>query len=255
MQILQGAHPHQSAGVGEHAGTAVLLLHGITSTPQMVRPVAEHLADQGFAVSSPLLPGHGTTWQDMATTRYADWLAATVSSLEALRAEHETVVGFGVSMGGALLSDVAARRPELIDALVLVNPAFAATDWRLKVIPHVKSLVPVAQALADDIRRAGPPRELAYRWTPLKAFDSFVEQWPRLVRQLPDVHQPVLLVRSRHDRIVPPVSAETLLGAIGSEDVTVQWLEDSGHVAPLDHDAEELIALTTQFVGRMEHGH
>lgn len=255
MQILAGAEPFESPGVGEHAQTAVLLMHGITSTPQMVRPVAERLTADGYAVSAPRLPGHGTRWQDMARTRYADWLAAVVSSLESLRAEHETVVAFGVSMGGALVTDVAARRPDLIDGLVLVNPAFAATDWRLRVISRVKHLVPVAQGIADDIRRPGPPRELAYRWTPLRAFDSFVEQWPRLVGQLPDVHQPVLLVRSRHDRVVPPLSAETFLGAVGSEDVTVHWLEESGHVAPLDHDAEELIAITRDFVGRMEHGH
>lgn len=255
MQILDGAHPYQSPGAGEHAGTAVLLQHGITSTPQMVRPVAEHLADEGYAVSAPLLPGHGTTWQDMATTRYADWLATVVTSLEALREHHDTVVAFGVSMGGALVTDVAARRPDLIDALVLVNPAFAADDPRLRVLPWLKAVVPAIQGVADDIRREGPPRELAYRWMPLKAFNSFVEQWPRLVRQLPDVRQPVLLVRSRHDRVVPPVSAETFLGSVGSTDVTVRWLEESGHVAPLDHDAQELIALTTDFVGKMEHGH
>ncbi|MCK0111682.1 alpha/beta fold hydrolase [Ornithinimicrobium sp. F0845] len=255
MQIIAGAEPFESPGVGERAQTAVLLMHGITSTPQMVRPVAEQLTADGYAVSAPRLPGHGTRWQDMARTRYADWLGAVVASLEALRADHETVVAFGVSMGGALVTDVAARRPDLIDGLVLVNPAFAAADWRLKVIPKVKHLVPVAQGIADDIRRPGPPRELAYRWIPLRAFDSFIEQWPRLVRQLPDVHQPVLLFRSRHDRVVPPVSAETFLGAVGSTDVTVHWLEESGHVAPLDHDAEELIALTRDFVGRMEHGH
>ncbi|WP_109472982.1 alpha/beta hydrolase [Ornithinimicrobium cavernae] len=251
MQILEGAEPFHSPGAGEHAGTAVLLLHGITSSPQMVRPVAEQLAEQGYAVSAPLLPGHGTTWQDMARTRYADWLAAVVESLEALRAGHETVVGFGVSMGGALLTDVAARRPELVDGLVLVNPAFAATDWRLRVIPHVKRFVPAAQGIADDILRQGPPRELAYRWTPLRAFDSFVEQWPRLVRELPRVRQPILLVRSRHDRVVPPVSAETFLAAVGSDDVTVRWLEESAHVAPLDHDADELISATLDFVDRM----
>lgn len=251
MQILQGAEPFQSAGSGARAETAVLVLHGITSTPQMVRPVAERLAEQGYAVSAPLLPGHGTRWQEMAGTRYADWLRATLAALEELRAGHRQVVAFGVSMGGALITDVAAHRPDLVDALVLVNPAFAANDWRLPVIRHLKHLLPVAQGIGDDIRRAGPPRELAYRWTPLKAFDSFIEQWPRLVRALPRVHQPVLLVRSRHDRVVPPVSAETFLARVGSEDVTVRWLAESGHVAPLDHDAEELISLTLGFVDRM----
>lgn len=251
MQILEGAEPIRSAGVGDRAGCAVLLLHGLTSSPQMVRPVADALAEQGYAVAAPLLPGHGTRWQDLAKTRYADWLRCVVTAAEELRSGHRTVVAFGVSLGGALASDVAARRPELLDGLVLVNPAFAATDWRLRVIPHVKHLVPVAQALADDIRRPGPPRELAYRWTPLKAFDSFVEQWPRLVEQLPLVKQPVLLLRSRHDALVPPVSAETFLGAVGSDDVTVRWLERSAHVAPLDHDAPELISATLDFVDRM----
>lgn len=255
MQILEGAEPFRSPGSGQRADTAVLVMHGMTSSPQMVRPVADRIAEQGYAVSAPLLPGHGTTWQKMSRTRYADWLAAVVTALEELRASHRTVLAFGVSMGGSLITDIAARRPELVDGMVLVNPAFAADDWRLKVIPLIKHVVPAFQGIGDDIRREGPPREMAYALTPLKAFDSFVEQWPRLVRQLPDVHQPVLLVRSRHDRVVPPESAETFLGAVGSEDVTVRWLEDSGHVAPLDHDAEELIALTRDFVGRMEHGH
>lgn len=251
MQILEGAEPFHSPGVGERADTAVLLMHGLTSSPQMVRPVAEHLAEQGFAVAAPLLPGHGTRWQDMAPTRYADWLRATVEAAEELRAGHGTVVAFGLSLGGALVTDVAARRGDLIDGLVLVNPAFAATDWRLRVIPTVKHVVPVAQGLADNILRQGPPRELAYRWTPLKAFDSFTEQWPRLVQELPQVRQPVLLMRSRHDRVVPPLSAETFLAAVGSDDVTVRWLEESAHVATLDHDAEMLIAATLDFVDRV----
>lgn len=230
-------------------------MHGLTSSPQMVRPVADRLAEQGYAVSAPLLPGHGTTWQDMATTRYADWLAAVVTALEDLREGHRTVVAFGVSMGGALITDVAARRPELVDGLVLVNPAFAADDWRLKVIPWAKHVVPAVQGIGDDIRREGPPRELAYAWTPLKAFDSFVEQWPRLVQELPQVQQPVLLVRSRHDHVVPPISAEVFLTKVGSDDVTVTWLEESAHVAPLDHDAAELIEGTLEFVDRVSsHG-
>lgn len=251
MQILEGAEPFQSPGAGEHAQTAVLLVHGMTSSPQTVRSVAERIAAQGYAVHAPLLPGHGTTWQDMSRTRYADWLGAVVGAAEELAATHTRVVGFGLSLGGALVTDVAAHRPDLLDALALVNPAFAATDWRLRVIPWVKSVIPVAQALGDDILRPGPPRELAYKWTPLKAFDSFTEQWPRLVRELGQVTQPVLLMRSRHDKIVPPVSAEKFLAGVGSKDVTVRWLEESGHVATLDHDVDTVVEETLAFLKRV----
>lgn len=251
MQTLEGAEPFQSPGAGERAQTAVLLVHGMTSSPQTVRGVAERIAEQGYAVRAPLLPGHGTTWQDMSTTRYADWLGAVVAAAEELATTHTHVVGFGLSLGGALVTDVAAHRKDLLDALVLVNPAFAATDWRLRVIPWVKGVVPVAQGLADDIVRPGPPRELAYRWTPLKSFDSFTEQWPRLVRELGQVTAPVLLMRSRHDKIVPPLSAEKFLAGVGSTDVTVRWLEESGHVATLDHDVDTVVESTLAFLERV----
>src|SRR5690606_985767 len=144
------------------------MVHGITSTPQMVRPVAERVAEEGYAVAAPLLPGRGTRWQDMARTRYADWLGAVVLAAEELRREHRTVVAFGVSLGGALVTDIAARRPGLFDGLVPVNPGVIATDRRLRVIPHRKHLVPVAQGTAAPSRRSGPPPRRACRWTPAK---------------------------------------------------------------------------------------
>lgn len=248
---MAGAEPISADGSGDRARIGVLLVHGITATPQMVAPVADRLAADGYAVRAPLLPGHGTHWRDMSRTRYLDWIRAVEASAEELATRTDVLVAFGVSLGGALVADLAHGRPDLVDALVLVNPAFTATDWRLKVIPVVKHVVPALQGIADDIRREGPPRELAYRLTPLKAFDSFTEQWPRIAAGLPSLRVPVLLMRSRFDKVVPPVSAELFLREVGSADVTELWLEESAHVATLDHDAELVIASTEAFVSRV----
>lgn len=248
---MLGADPIHHEGHGKHADVAVLLCHGITSTPQMVRPVADRLAEAGYAVSAPLLPGHGTSWQDMSRTRYADWARAVEGEAQRLRVGRRTLVAFGVSLGGAIVTDLAQARPDLVDGLVLVNPAFAADDWRLKAIPVVKHLLPRLRGIADDIRREGEPRELAYRYTPLKPLHSFVEQWPRIVQSLPRVTVPVLLLRSRHDKVVPAMSSELFLQRVGSTDVTQLWLEESAHVATLDYDAATLIEQTVAFVGRV----
>ncbi len=55
--ILPGCEPWSSPGGGPHG---VLVLHGFTGSPVSMRPLAEALADAGFAVELPRLPGHGT---------------------------------------------------------------------------------------------------------------------------------------------------------------------------------------------------
>ncbi|GAA0649403.1 hypothetical protein GCM10009535_29230 [Streptomyces thermocarboxydovorans] len=71
MPLLTGAEPYHHQG-GE---TAVLLCHGFTGPPASLRPWAAHLAGQGLTVSLPLLPGHGTRWEDLRVTGWQDWYA------------------------------------------------------------------------------------------------------------------------------------------------------------------------------------
>lgn len=229
----------------------VLVVHGLTSTPQVMGPVSEHLAAQGYAVHAPLLPGHGTSLADMATTRYTDWARCVRDAAQALRADHDVVVAVGLSLGGALVTDLGARRPDLVDALVLINPGFASDDRRLRSLPLLRHLVPTLPGLADQIRRPGPPRELAYDRLPLRPFASFVAHWPRLIRGLPQITAPVLLLRSAHDTLVSARSGALVLEHIGSDDVTEVWLPHSAHVATLDHDRELLLDQTSAFVERV----
>ena len=251
VDLIPGAEPFTAPGEGAEARTGVLVVHGLTSTPQTVRPVFTHLAELGYAVSAPRLPGHGTTVADLGRTRYADWLGAVEASAADLRARVETMVVVGISLGGALVTELAATHPEQVDGLVLINPAFTATDPRLRVLPVIKHLVPTLAGLGNDIRLQGGEQEICYDRLPLKAFHSFVQRWPHLQDLAEQVEVPVLLLRSAHDRIVPALSSEVFLERVGSTDVTEVVLPDSGHVATLDHDADELLRRTTEFVARI----
>ena len=55
----------------------VLLLHGFTATTAEVRPLAKRFHDAGFTVSGVLLPGHGTTPQNLNETSRTEWLGAS----------------------------------------------------------------------------------------------------------------------------------------------------------------------------------
>jgi alpha-beta hydrolase superfamily lysophospholipase len=70
--VVPGAEPFSAPG-GPHGA---LVVHGFTGNPSSVRGLAEALAGAGFAVELPLLPGHGTTLDDLMPTRFAHWSGA-----------------------------------------------------------------------------------------------------------------------------------------------------------------------------------
>jgi carboxylesterase len=67
-----------------------------------MRPWGEHLAAEGFAVSCPLLPGHGTRWQDCNASTHDQWTTAVGDAFDALSARCDRVFVAGLSMGGTL---------------------------------------------------------------------------------------------------------------------------------------------------------
>ncbi|MEO6144035.1 MAG: alpha/beta fold hydrolase [Dermatophilaceae bacterium] len=245
MAILPGAEPfnHDGSDVG------VLLCHGFTGTPQSLRPWAEYLAERGYSVRLPLLPGHGTTWQEMNHTRWEDWYACVDTAFRQLHETSERVVVCGLSMGGALALQLAQGHGPRISGLVLVNPAVKFDDPRTLLLPVLKHVVGSLGAIGNDINKEGVT-ELAYTRTPLKAAHSQLAAWQSVVRDLPEVTQPVLLLRSPQDHVVPASSSALILSRISSRDVTEILLEDSYHVATLDNDAPRIFDESAKFIER-----
>jgi carboxylesterase len=250
VPVLPGAEPFSHDGDGAAGDIGVLVSHGFTGTPQSMRPWAEHLAGEGFTVRLPRLPGHGTTWQELNRTRFEDWYAAVDTAFTELSDRCSKVVVAGLSMGGTLVTRLAEERGGEVAGLMLINPAFRADDRRLAALPVIKHLVPSVPAIGNDVRKEGVT-ELAYTRTPLKALHSLVQAWGFVVADLPQVTQPLLLMRSAEDHVVPASSSALLLSRVSSKDVTEVILENSFHVATLDNDAPEIFARSTEFVRRV----
>lgn len=229
---MPGAEPYSHDG----GPVGFLLCHGFTGTPQSLRGWAEHLAEEGFTVSVPRWPGHGTTWQEMNRTRWEDWYAGAERALADLASRCELVVVGGLSMGAALALALAEQHPEDVAGLVLVNPAVKLDDPRLRLVPLLKHVVPSMPGIASDIKKPGQ-KELAYDRTPLRALHSSLQGYAAVVRDLPSVTQPVVVLHSPEDHVVPASSSELVLSRISSKDATEVLLDNSYHVATLDNDA------------------
>ncbi len=241
--VLPGAEPLDLPG----GPVGVLLSHGFTGTPQSIRPWAEHLAAAGLTVRVPLLPGHGTRWQDMAKTGWDDWYGALERAFDELAARCDQVFVMGLSMGGTLALRLAEQRPGRVAGLVVVNSSLASDRRDLRLAPLLARVVPSLKGVGSDIKKPGVV-ELAYDRVPLSAFVSLQRAWPVVRADLARIECPVLVYRSRVDHVVEPVSGRVLLEGLAGGTVEERVLEDSFHVATLDNDAPALFEGSLAFV-------
>ena len=241
--VIPGAEPLSHAG----SRRGVLVLHGFTGNPQSMRPQADALAAEGYTVELPLLPGHGTAIEDMVPTRWPDYAAAAESAYAGLAARCDDVAVVALSMGGTLACLLAERHPE-IRGLVVVNPFVdpPAQSYRDVLRGLLEAGTEVAPGVGSDIAKEGSV-ELAYLGSPVAAALSLFEGIDEVAAALGSIRCPVLLLSSRQDHVVPSSSGDVLVAGV-SGPIERVWLEDSYHVATLDHDAELVVSSTVAFV-------
>jgi carboxylesterase len=246
VPVIPGAEPYRHEG-GE---VGVLLCHGFTGSPQSLRPWAEYLAERGLTVSLPLLPGHGTRWEDMQVTGWQDWYAEVDRALRELLDRCSQVFVFGLSMGAALALRLAAKHGDEVAGLVLVNPGNKVHGLAAHALPVARHLVRSTKGIASDIAKEGSS-EIGYDRVPLHAAHSLRNFFRIVDRELPQVTQPLVVLHSTQDHVVPPVDSARVLSRISSTDVEEILLEQSYHVATLDHDADRIFDESFAFIGRL----
>jgi carboxylesterase len=246
--IMPGAEPWSFQG-GSHG---VLVLHGFTGNPQSMRPLAEALADAGFTVDLPLLPGHGTRIEDMIPTRFADWSAAAEDAYGRLADRCERVLLSGLSMGGSLALWLAERYPE-VSGVAVVNPLVVAPaeDFTNAIKGLLDAGTEVVDGIGSDIAKEGSV-EASYPQSPLAPALSLFEGVAGVGSRLDEVRCPVLLMSSREDHVVDPVSGDAVAAGVSGPLERV-FLERSYHVATLDWDApiieEKVVAFANRVLG------
>lgn len=245
MSLAAYAEPwaHDGSDVG------ILVLHGFTGSPKAVRPWGQSLAASGWSVRVPLLPGHGTRWQDMNQTTWGDWYSEAERALDELRSRHEQVIVMGLSMGGTLTLRLAEEHPDL-RGIVLVNPSVHTERLDRHLLPVLKHVFAGWPGISNDIAKPGQD-EGAYDRIPLKAMSSLTELWQIVRRDLAHIHQPVLLFQSVVDHVVEASNAHLVMSSISSADATLVQLPNSYHVATLDHDAPMIFEQSAAFVQRI----
>ena len=129
-------------GQGERARTGILLIHGLTGTPNEMRVLARGLHLQGYTVYAVKLAGHCGTLDDLVGTSWLDWLASVRRGADLLSRRVDRVVVGGLSMGAVLALALAQERPEHIAGVLALSPAFRHDGWSM---PRYTAGLPAAR--------------------------------------------------------------------------------------------------------------
>lgn len=151
-RLVPAAEPiarHLHGPLDDADAPVLVLSHGITDSAACWAGAVEHWTSAGYRVVALDARGHGDSprWEDAdladqatAGARLAEDLESTMEDLRAhgLRPSPDApdagpltapLVVVGHSMGGVTSLDVAARRPDLVDAAIGEDPAFTTPAW------------------------------------------------------------------------------------------------------------------------------
>jgi carboxylesterase len=236
--------PASEAYASDAGPLGVLFLHGFGGSPASLRPVAEWFEGQGASVRLPRLPGHGTSFDDLATARWPQWVDEAGRALNELVERCERVAVLGHSMGAALALHLAADRPGDVAALALANPYLR--DRRLLLVPIGRRILKSTSAHATDSKN-GASDPGRYTRRPVPAIVSLRDLLRVVDRELPSVRAPIAIFTSTIDHEIPSGSAERILARVGSEHTERIECPNSYHALPLDNDAPMLCRRSLAF--------
>ncbi len=244
---------------GDDRSPGILLLHGLTGTPAEIRYQGVSLAKGNVGVHCPLLPGHGTTIDELGRTTWRDWLQAVKKKDASLRKIYDPDRFFigGLSMGALLAIRLFVRHPGNYAGLVVMSvplvlarlATLAISLYSFLKIPFdIKIPKPGGPDVMDKRVKNLIP---SYRRHSMKAAASLLELMQEVRgKDIARIEGNALLLQGRFDITTPPINAEIFRQKAIKAQVTVRMLPRSGHLVTVDHDRDVVSDSILGFIRR-----
>lgn len=252
--VMRGAQPYFARG----GALGVVLLHGFTASPHEVLWLGQALAAQGHTVYAPRLSGHGTRPEDLSRAHFEDWIATALDALAVIRAQCQTVVIGGLSMGGCVALNVAGR--ESVDGVVamaaLVRPfdiSMASLRWGKYLRPYTDQTdrSPFSDYIKQQQAARGEPvlgRVRYGKWS-----TGGLEQLMYLIDdtqpRLAAITAPVLALYAQRDKVVPLDNLDVLKANLTqAARVETHIYQQSDHILTQDVESEDVFRRVGEFI-------
>ena len=269
------AIPNDEIVLEGNLGRTVILLHGLTGTPNEMRYLAFTLNKQGYRVICPRLANHGeplhvlkrTTWEDLYEPLRASFMEELASgnkvyvaglSMSALfvlllAEEFQEKLAGGICLAPTLFFDgwnvpwynsllpLAANTPLKYCLYFKENPPYGIKNERIRAMVHRY----YGRARLDDIEQIA---KYGYAFFPVSLFHQLQRLTRTVIPLLGRINAPLLLIHPQEDDTASVRNSELIYGRISSPVKQLVILTDSYHVITADQEREKVGRVMIEFL-------
>jgi len=239
--------------VGVSMRRSIILIHGYIGSPLDFKPLKQELANRGFRVVIPTIPGQ--TKECFAYKRgsytpefYIDWITDIIQG-ESKRFDKKPFL-VGSSMGGTLSVIMASKGT--VDKIVLLSPFFGlrfANQLICKLSQVLRWLVPIVPRF---IRGMINDQNGYKEYIPgsflvsLSSFNQLVKLAILARKCVQKISIPTLIIASPNDKVASFPATKQLFSL--RENAKINEFPRSNHILLYDYDREEVAKLIVKFL-------
>ena len=176
----------------------IYIIHGFSNTTYEVKELAEFLGKKGFHTIANNLPGHGTTPEECNRVKYQMWLEHVKQELANLISVSKKTYVVGCSMGADLALYLCSMFP--ISGCIV-----GGTVLKFKNPFTIHFLIPllcrVLKFSKKEIKHDNTTKYYGYTSYPLIALNEMRKLTNMIIKKLPQVTVPILIIHSKSDRL------------------------------------------------------
>ena len=260
-------------------GSTVILVHGLTGTPNEMKFLAGYLNKQGYSVICPRLAFHGGPLPILKKAKWQNFYESVRQAMMRVQgsAKHGHIFVGGLCMGALLTLLLAEEFQNKISGVSCLAPTFFYDGWNM---PWYRHLLPLAyltplkhffyfkedfpygvkneairarihkyyrDARLDNIEGVA---ELGYPYLPVVLLYEHHLLAKNLIKRFPLIQVPVQLIQAKDDDTTSIKNSELVLHRIGSAVKEMVLLEDSYHVITVDQERHVVAKKMADFFSR-----
>jgi carboxylesterase len=261
-------------------GSTIVLIHGMTGTPNEMRFIANFLNKKGYGIVCPRLAYHGESIKTLKNAKWQDFYSTVRGVMEdgSVMKGSGPVYASGLSMGALLALLLADEFSGKIRGVSCLAPTLFYDGWNS---PDVKFFLPLGdhtilkhffyfkedppygiknEAMQARIHRyykdaklddMGDVAQYGYPFFPVTLLCQLKRLVNHLSNRLPHMKFPVQLIQAKEDDMASVKNSKFIYDRIGSEMKEMVLLYDSYHVITADQERKTVAEKMSEFFGKI----